>query len=79
MTDSAERPHVWQAGHSSCTALSNSRPRSSRPSLYSYFDSTIHGWRSWADNVAYDVDWSDPERPALRDLALESAVHAVRR
>ncbi|KUN53992.1 hypothetical protein AQJ46_50145 [Streptomyces canus] len=47
-------------------------------SLYFFFDASIHGWRSWADNVAYDVDWSDPERPALRDPALESAAHAVR-
>lgn len=47
-------------------------------SLDSYFDSTIHGWRSWADNVEYDVDWSEPERPALRDPALDPAERAVR-
>ncbi|MGW0844238.1 hypothetical protein ACWD26_29685 [Streptomyces sp. NPDC002787] len=34
--------------------------------LHSYFDSSIHGWRSWADNVEYDIDWNDPERPVLR-------------
>lgn len=46
-------------------------------SLYSFFDSTIHGWRSWADNVEYGVDWSDPERPVLRDHAQKQAVEAV--
>ncbi|MFF5019545.1 hypothetical protein [Streptomyces sp. NPDC001165] len=47
-------------------------------SLYSFFDSSIHGWRSWADNVEYDVDWSDSERPVLRAPALELADRPVR-
>ncbi|MFF4550805.1 hypothetical protein [Streptomyces sp. NPDC001435] len=47
-------------------------------SLYSFFDSSIHGWRSWANNVEYDVDWSDPERPVLRHPAPEPATHAAR-
>ncbi|PCG87108.1 hypothetical protein CIB93_04475 [Streptomyces sp. WZ.A104] len=42
-------------------------------SLHSFFDSSIHGWRSWASNVEYDIDWSDPEVPALRDPAPEPA------
>jgi hypothetical protein len=46
--------------------------------LSSFFDSSIHGWRSWADNVEYDVDWSDPERPVLRDPALEPTEPAAR-
>ncbi len=34
--------------------------------LWSHFDPTIHGWRSWADNVEADVDWSSPDQPVLR-------------
>lgn len=33
--------------------------------LHSYFDASIHGWRSWAENVEYSIDWKDPERPVL--------------
>ncbi|RLU82532.1 hypothetical protein CTZ27_29840 [Streptomyces griseocarneus] len=35
-------------------------------SVHSYFDASIHGWRSWADNVEYTIDWTDPDHPALR-------------
>lgn len=37
-------------------------------SLWSHFDSTIHGWRSSARNVEADVDWTDPDRPVLGGL-----------
>ncbi|WP_192583540.1 hypothetical protein [Streptomyces albicerus] len=46
-------------------------------SPYSFFDSSIHGWRSWADKVEYDIDWRVPERPLLREPAPEAAAHSL--
>lgn len=33
--------------------------------LESFFDASLHGWRSWAVNAEFTVDWSDPDRPVL--------------
>lgn len=41
--------------------------------LESFFDFSLHGWRSWAVNASFAVDWSDLDLPMLFPYPAHSA------